>query len=244
MGLSTEQARTLGVPAAAAPPSRTAQLIAEANARRQAAALAARGSTTNPADPAAQAKAAAGRAAKASGDSVERMVEAACRWYAARGRAAMAKQFPEVVILGGLDNDVFRGRFKGEAPVDYKGTVAGGRSCHLEVKGSATTNLPLEGPKGPTLRPEQARDLAQAHELGAHAAVLVCVRGLRPAGRKPGPPPGRRWYLLRWPAWLDACAAAAAQGAKSLSHEVLGRAGTVCPDEHGWPDWLAALETP
>lgn len=231
----------LGGHALPALPPRLADQIVAANLRRHNEAQAGRGQAVSE-DPQAKANADAGRAAKAAGDSAERLVEAANRYYLANGRAHLKKQHPEVAVLGGIESDVFRAKFIGEAPVDYLGSVAGGRGVHLEVKSSGTTNLPLQGARGPTLKPGQARDLASAHALGAFSAVLVCVQAPRPRGRKGAVPPGRRWYLLRWPGWLAAVEAARAEDSKSLSHENLGRHGVVCPDTHGWPDWLAVLE--
>lgn len=180
-----------------------------------------------------------GRTARAAGVTTEALVEAACSAYAARGLARLTKREPGVRVVRRLAGGRFEGVWASGAPVDYSGTLANGRACHLEVKASSTTNLPLQAHGEARLGAEQARELAEHHRLGAVVAVLVAV-ATGATQRRPGPP--RRWFVLRWPAWERACQEALAEGRKSLSIACLERHGVEArTTPAGWPDWLAAL---
>lgn len=181
----------------------------------------------------------AGRRGSAAGAAAEDLVLTAARHYAAQGRLAIDKNHPRVVVVRVNKDASFTGRWAGKAPCDYSGNLASGRALHLEVKSTAETCLRLTVRDGPVLRPEQARWLAERAALGALVAVVVRV-ATGATRRKPGP--AHRWFTLTWRGWLDATAAAAAEGAKSLSVALLTQHGRECPFDAGWPDWLAALE--
>lgn len=207
---------------------------AAANARVAAAARGAQPNTRAAAPGAAR----AGRVARAAGEAAEDAVERACAAYQRAGRAVVWKLNAPVRVLGKVTEGRFKACWAGKAPVDYAGTLAGGRAVAFEVKGTAATALSLEGRDGDRLGAAQVQRLAQLDAAGAVVGVLVRI-ATSATLRKPGP--ARRWFWLPWRGWLDACAAAEALGRKSLSAGMLETHGRECPVNGGWPDWLAAM---
>lgn len=181
----------------------------------------------------------AGRLARVAGLTTEAAVEAACDSYRSSGRASLIKLPTPARAISKVVAGRFTAVWDGKAPIDFAGSLAGGHSVYLEVKASQATNLPLEAHGEPRLGPEQAERLAELHRLGAVVAVLVSL-ATGATLRRPGPP--RRWFLLRWPAWLRAVGAAEAEGRKSISMRMLEQHGRECSLVGGWPDWLTALE--
>jgi hypothetical protein len=182
--------------------------------------------------------AANGRGARAAGERAEAAVEAACAAYARQGLALVERLHAPVAVCGPVTGGAFRARWVGGAPVDFAGTLRGGRSVRAEVKTDGGVSLALETGFGPRLRPEQADSLQAHHDAGALVAVLVRL-GPTPELRRRGVL--WRWYALPWAGWLAAVEDAAAAGRKSLPAEALEQHGRVCPVVRGWPDWLAAL---
>lgn len=182
--------------------------------------------------------AAGGRQAAKAGKRAEDLVDAVCRYYSQRGWACVRKRPTPTRVTGRWGG---RAQVVHEAPagVDYAGTVRGARPVHFEVKRSGGASLPLQGPRGPTLKTMQAEELAEAHALGAVAAVLVCIEK-KPRGRMPV----ERWFWLPWPGWLGAVAGAEQAGRRSLGLDLLEAHGIECPPHSllGGPDWLLALE--
>ena len=188
--------------------------------------------------PAPQSRA-AGRRARTAGQQAEAQVLSACEAYRRSGRAVLVKHATPTKLISTLPGGRFIGCFDGKAPVDFSGTLPGGRSVYLEVKASSVPRLRLEHRGEARLGDEQAERLAQLASMGAVACVLVVV-ATRATRLNPGPP--HRWFLFRWQDWQRAERAAEAAGRASISLEQLETHGRECALVCGWPDWLAALE--
>jgi hypothetical protein len=147
--------------------------------------------------------------------------------YARAGRAWGFKAATPWRIVGRRAAE-FRAVPDGKAPVDFVGHIAGGRAWYCELKSSSVPRIPLAVAGHPTVRPEQARRLRDAHESGAMALMLVAVV-------KAGV---REWYALDWPAWCDAVAAAELAGASSVPRALLAEHGVLCVCRGGAPMFL------
>jgi penicillin-binding protein-related factor A (putative recombinase) len=180
----------------------------------------------------------AGRVAKAAGESTEAAVEAACAAYRRAGLASVDKLATPTKVVRRMEGGRFVGVFTGKAPVDFQGTLAGGRAVAIELKSSAVPRVPLEHRGEDRLRGEQGARLADLHRLGAACAVLVVVAT---GATRLRPGPARRWFLLRWPEWLAAVAEAEGEGRASIPLVAMETHGRECAVDCGWPDWLAAL---
>ena len=180
-----------------------------------------------------------GRRAVRAGQSAEDAVDAVCRWYEQRGWAVVRKR-PTPTRVASRHGGRPRIYHEARAGVDYSGTVRGPRAVHFECKRTNRSSLPLDTPKGPMLRREQAAELAAAAALGAVAAVLVMITHKPRSARREI----ERWFWLPWSGWQAAAAAAEADNRKSLGLDLLLEHGVEVPPHPllGGPDWLLALE--
>lgn len=238
MGLTPEQAAALGlrVDPAPAPDGPFARAV-HAKRQAEAEAAAAAGDTRTP-EQREKAKRSATKA-QAAGGKAEAQVKRACDYYRRSRQADVRKRNPGAVM--GHDG---RPRMAEKGAADFEGWLCapprGGRAVHVEVKNSDDASLDLRRRDGkPTVTREQRERLSAAHAGGCLAGVLVRIKVQRD-GRFV-----RRWFWLRWPEYLAAERAAKADGAKSISQDLLERHGVECDTRrlHGAPDWLvAALE--
>lgn len=177
-----------------------------------------------------------GRAAQRSGDQAEAEVNRACDVYLRRGVARIEKRDPGAGF--GANGRVY---VKGRDHCDREGRIIGSaRQVIIEVKTSNTARVPLRRQDGkPTVTPDQRRRLDAAHREGALAGVLCRVTVQR-QGRKV-----RRWFWLRWPAWVAAEAEAKRVRRGYVPQDALEAHGAECDTEamHGAPDFLRAALT-
>ncbi len=177
-----------------------------------------------------------GRAAQRSGDQAEGEVNRACDVYLRRGVARIEKRHPGAKFGAGGKPYIV-----GRDHCDREGWFVGsGRGIIAEVKTSNTARIPLRRQNGkPTITPDQWRRLEAAHRDGLLAGVLCRVTVQR-QGRKV-----RRWFWLRWPAWVAAEAEAKRERRGYVPQDALEAHGAECDTEamHGAPDFLRAALT-
>lgn len=163
-----------------------------------------------------------GRKGRAAGASSEGLVLAQGERYYVQGLARLERVGTPMAGWGR-----FMRPTQG-AGCDFRGVLAGGRAIVLEVKSTSAASLPLREGKGSTIRPGQAVQLSWASALGAWAVVVVRIRA--------------RWWVVEWPAWLEAVAFAEEAGRASLSPEMLSEAGTEVSVDDGRPMWMEGLK--
>lgn len=173
-----------------------------------------------------------GRVARAGGERAEDQVRAANRRYAAEAAAWVKKRPTPVKVLGPVQGGRFRACWEAKAGCDFAGVLAGGRGLVMELKTSSGPSLPLAQRGKLTLKPSQAAELEQVHQLGGLALVLVRLVVTR--DKRPVPV----WVRLDWPGWCAAVAAAEAAGAASLGLQVLLAEGVLVEVAR----WLVGLE--
>ena len=122
-----------------------------------------------------------GKQARVAGGYFENIISASCDYYLSRGLAKIEKT-PE--------------------PMDYGGTLKGGRSIYFEAKHTDDERIEQR-----RLTQEQQDDLEAHHKLGAIAFVLVSMSLTD-------------FYRVPWPVWRDM---AEIYGRKYMTHAELSR---------------------
>lgn len=111
------------------------------------------------------------------GRQAERAVQLAAAHYRRAARADITKQATGMRKVGG------RYRYTTKSPIDFRGTIAGGKSICLEVKEHAGVSFPLNES---TLSDKQRKALDAAQKMGGEVWLVIDL------------PDAQETYLVAW----------------------------------------------
>lgn len=132
-----------------------------------------------------------GRRARANGDTAEALFHTACHAYAADGVASVFKRPTDYRVVRRLVKGGFACVPIAAGGCDYAGTMRGGRAVLVEVKSSVSARMPIFARAGvPMVKPQQATQLDEWHELGALCLVVVKT--------------SEGWWAIPWREWNEA----------------------------------------
>lgn len=168
-----------------------------------------------------------GRRAQRSGAAWQRVLEHWHRAYRRDRRAVVVPTNQPVRLIRELGKGKFEGVWSGKGPVDYVGTLAGGRALAFDAKSTEGERWALSD-----LAEHQAKQLEATHIAGGAAFVVLLMQG--------------RAWVLPWselgPVYWRWAEGDAARGEASLTAEDCDEIGQAFDPRLGGDGWLGVFE--